>query len=409
MTNKLNFTITELDALPLPTKGQRATYHDAGGKKSVNGLQIRVTANGVKTFSVFKRVAGGKPERITIGKFPTISIDQARKKAMELVSQLAMGESAVAAKRENDAKALTLADAVVEYVEKQTRTDDQLPLKERTRADYLSMVKPSRLTAAGKRTKGGLLAVLANKPIHGLTASAIKAVNDENRAQRGERQAAYAMQVLRAVLNFYGVTMAHSPFDAKTPKVDRVVIPKTRASDEAPIEELLENLGTLWRAMNALPFTPAVDHLRFILLAGCRPSEPPRITVSDCALAAGRVTVRDTKTRTDHTLQLSTQALAIVQRQAAGKSDTDKLFPVTVAEVNKVAHELSATTGLAVSAKNLRKVFASVAELLVSAHTYRCLMNRGKKSSEDDKSYLRKTKDQLRSGWQSVADYIEQA
>lgn len=407
MTNKLNFTIPELDALPLPTKGQRATYHDAGGKKSVNGLQIRVTANGVKTFSVFKRVAGGKPERITIGKFPTISIDQARKKAMELVSQLAMGESAVAAKRENDAKALTLADAVVEYVVKQTRTDDQLPLKERTRADYLSMVKPSRLTAAGKPTKGGLLAALASKPIHSLTASAIKAVNDENKVQRGERQSAYAMQLLRAVLNFYGVTVARSPFDKATPKAERVVIPKTRSSDEAPIVELLENLDTLWRAIEALPPTPAADYLRFILLMGCRPSEPLRVQVSDCTLAAGRVVLRDTKTRTDHTLHLSAQALAIVQRQAAGKVGTDKLFPVTVAEVNKVAHELSAITGLAVSAKNLRKVFASVAELLVSAHTYRCIMNRGKRNSEDDKSYLRKTKDQLRAGWQAVADHIE--
>ncbi|MFJ1338852.1 hypothetical protein ACIKP7_12045 [Pseudomonas caricapapayae] len=49
---KLNFTKAALDNLPLPESGQRSTYHDT----QVNGLQIRVTANGVKTFYVFQRV-----------------------------------------------------------------------------------------------------------------------------------------------------------------------------------------------------------------------------------------------------------------------------------------------------------------------------------------------------------------
>lgn len=405
--SNLNFTKAALDALPLPAAGTRATHHDAGGRESVAGLQVRVTANGVKTFSVFKRAAGGKPERVTIGRYPDVSIDQARKKAKAVISQLAQGESPAAAKRESKVKSMTLAAAVARYVEEQTRESDGLPLKARTRSDYLNMVKPSRPTAAGKRTKGGTLAALASRPIHDLTASAIKAVNDENRAQRGERQSAYAMVVLKAVLNFYGVTIAHSPFDRATPKAERVVIPKSRPSDEAPVVALLENLGALWRALQAVPDTPAADYLRFILLTGCRPSEPRAITMVNVDLAASRVTLRDTKTRTDHIIYLSHQALAIVERQAKGKAGTDRLFPVTEAEVRALVLELSATTGLAVSAKNMRKVFASVAELLVSAHTYRCLMNRGKKNSEDDKSYLRKTVPQMRAGWQRVADFID--
>ena len=54
MTTTVNFTKAALDSLPLPPAGQRATYHDS----KQPGLQVRVTANGVKTFSVFARAAG---------------------------------------------------------------------------------------------------------------------------------------------------------------------------------------------------------------------------------------------------------------------------------------------------------------------------------------------------------------
>lgn len=65
MGNSLNFTKATLAALPLPKEGQRATYRDT----KAAGLQLRVTANGAKTFSVYRRVRGGLPERVTLGKF----------------------------------------------------------------------------------------------------------------------------------------------------------------------------------------------------------------------------------------------------------------------------------------------------------------------------------------------------
>ena len=50
MRKKINFTKATLLALPLPLAGQRETYHDL----KTNGLQIRITSSGVKTFSVFQ-------------------------------------------------------------------------------------------------------------------------------------------------------------------------------------------------------------------------------------------------------------------------------------------------------------------------------------------------------------------
>jgi len=65
--NTLNFTKSSLTALPFPTSG-RETYRDS----KTPGLQLRVTAAGIKSFSLFKRV-NGKPERFTLGKFPELT------------------------------------------------------------------------------------------------------------------------------------------------------------------------------------------------------------------------------------------------------------------------------------------------------------------------------------------------
>lgn len=50
--NELNFTKENIVALPLPEAGKRDEYYDT----KVQGLQIRITAAGVKTFYVYRWV-----------------------------------------------------------------------------------------------------------------------------------------------------------------------------------------------------------------------------------------------------------------------------------------------------------------------------------------------------------------
>lgn len=85
--NKINFTKAALDALPLPEAGNRATYHDF----KTNGLQLRVTSSGAKTFSLFRRVKNGSPERVTLGRYPDMTIEQARTEATRLNGLLVQG------------------------------------------------------------------------------------------------------------------------------------------------------------------------------------------------------------------------------------------------------------------------------------------------------------------------------
>lgn len=399
----MNFTKAKLDALPLPAEGKRVTFHDEGGPQSVNGLSIRVTSTGAKTFCVFRRVAGGKAERVTLGRYPALSIEQARKLAQVQIAKLAQGASPNEAKREARVASMTLAEALADYTSKKRRRDG-LPLKQRTINDYLAMVKPGRVKLDGTRTQDGFLFALATTPIRRITAADIRKLHAAN-LQHSERQSAYAMQVLRAVLNWHGIEVSHSPFGkvAGVAGKDRIVIPPPRASGKVITAE---QIGPLWRALAAAE-GPVADYLQFLLLTGCRPAEPLKVRVGDCDLAGGRVLLLDTKNRKDHTLHLSQQALAIVRKHAQGKAPTARLFDIPDARrsVRLIANE----SGIAFSQKMLRATFASIAESLVSAYTLKRMMNHANAGDVTGTHYVHKSEAELRAGWQVVADFIETA
>lgn len=74
-SNRLNFTKRVLDRLTLPREGV-AYFYDTDTK----GLAISVGKTGRKSFLLYRRIQG-RPERIKIGRYPDVSIEQARKLA----------------------------------------------------------------------------------------------------------------------------------------------------------------------------------------------------------------------------------------------------------------------------------------------------------------------------------------
>lgn len=121
------FTKSAIQDLPIPEGGGRVEYADS----IVTGLRIRITSNGSKSFCVVRK-RGGKFFRVTLGKFPDLTIDQAREQAA-----ITLGEVAVTrrnpndSRREDERRAVTLGDAFKEY--KKSRGDR---LKEKTAKQY---------------------------------------------------------------------------------------------------------------------------------------------------------------------------------------------------------------------------------------------------------------------------------
>lgn len=86
--NKFNFTIKQLQDVPLPKGEKRNFFYDM----LVPGLALSVTATGAKTFYVYKKIQG-KPEKIMLGRYPETTIEQARKKAHEILTAISGGEN----------------------------------------------------------------------------------------------------------------------------------------------------------------------------------------------------------------------------------------------------------------------------------------------------------------------------
>lgn len=86
--SRLRFTKAALTAIGAPADRSRAVYHDT----EVKGLVLIVTANGAKSFYVYRRVEG-QPTRVFIGRFPDLSVEQARKMAEENNGAIAAGRN----------------------------------------------------------------------------------------------------------------------------------------------------------------------------------------------------------------------------------------------------------------------------------------------------------------------------
>jgi integrase len=86
VAKRFNFTQKTLNAL---TTTKQVDYFYDGG---VRGLAIAVTSKGLKTFLLYRKIQG-RPERIPIGRYPDLSIEQARGKAQELNTAIAKGEN----------------------------------------------------------------------------------------------------------------------------------------------------------------------------------------------------------------------------------------------------------------------------------------------------------------------------
>jgi integrase len=105
--------------LPKPSRGASYTYDS-----SAPSLAIRVTAAGVRSFVVVKKI-NGKTQRITLGRFPGLRLDDARQGARRITGELAQGNDPVALLKAARARKVTLADlwpAYLAHLKQRNRT-----------------------------------------------------------------------------------------------------------------------------------------------------------------------------------------------------------------------------------------------------------------------------------------------
>lgn len=109
---KIRFTKAFLESLPPAPQGKRLEYQDDEGF-----LRLRITDTGTKSFLVVKRI-GMNATRVTIGRFPEWTIEQARVKALEITRDISvLGKNPNRDKQERREEA-TLETLFEDYLER---------------------------------------------------------------------------------------------------------------------------------------------------------------------------------------------------------------------------------------------------------------------------------------------------
>jgi integrase len=412
LENHLNFTKAALDTLPLPPEGKRATYHD----QKTPGLQLRVTPSGIKTFSVFRRIGGGQPERATLGRYPTISIEQARRKAAEINAILALGNSHKEQKQAKKASSITLNEVLEEFLASRKN------LSERTRYDYRRIVKTYLWDWADKPIASISKDMVEKRHTQIATGFQIPSDKAEGgwKKATSEAQANYSMRCLRALINFAAVKYEGKNGISIIQENPVKRLSQTRSWYRIDRRQTVIKTHELpaWFSAVLNLRSDAVngkadvvrDYLIFLLLTGLRRNEAAKLKRSDIDLKARSFTVVDTKNKQPHTLPFSDYLFDLVKRRL-NELEGEFVFPGTGAggylvEPKKQLKKVIEASGVSFTLHDLRRTFASIAENLdISAYALKRLLNH-KMRNDVTAGYIVSDVERLRAPMQKITDFI---
>ena len=120
----MNFTKTALTKFSLPSAGRTYIYDS-----KTPGLVLQVTEKGVRSFYVYRRI-NGRPQRHHLGRFPAMTVEQARNRTKFINGQIAEGNNPRQS-RDNGRHQSTLREMFEDWLEyhakpyKKTALEDQ--------------------------------------------------------------------------------------------------------------------------------------------------------------------------------------------------------------------------------------------------------------------------------------------
>ncbi len=297
MGKQFNFTKAALDALPLPDAGNRLVCHDT----KTTGLQIRVSSSGIKTFSLYRRIKGGSPERVTLGRYPEMSIEQARRKSAEINAAIEFGANPAEVKRAHKGE-LTFGDLFKQYLDrhakprKRTWEDDEQRYQQ-----YLEKPLGSKKLSSITRQSIALIHADITKAGHPVVAN----------------------RVLALISTIFGRTLEWGLVESNPAR-------GIRRNPEKSRDRFLQSneLPRFFAALAEEPNSTVRDYFLVSLLTGARRSNVLAMRWADINLDEGIWRIPETKNGTPHNVTLSPEALAILgSRRQAAKWDATYVFP----------------------------------------------------------------------------------
>jgi integrase len=304
-----------------------------------------VSAN--KSFVVQRDLPGGKTRRVTIGATNVLSLDAARERAKEILSDLYAGRDPKATTRDR----VTLRAALEAYLKGNSR------LRPTSVRDYRQSVE-RHLTGWLDRPLRDISATMVIER-HGAIAGSIKA---EGRYD-GRATADGTMRCLRSVWN---ATFEHDENPPANPT--RVLRRRWFGVDRRTRLVTADQLPQFYAAVRALPNPVAADYLLMLLFCGLRREEAAGLQWSDIDLAGRTLRLPAARVKGRKALELPLTDYVrdlLVRRRSLG--DAKYVFPANsksghLSEPKFPLGQIALATGIAVSCHDLRRTYITVAE-----------------------------------------------
>jgi integrase len=304
-----------LRALQCPSNRARVVYHlDGHGN---NGLKLFVESTGTKTWYFRARVQGSSPKDLPLGRWPDVTVVEARRRKATAVANIANGvdpwQQRAAARRRR--QGITLDEVFAEWaaeIGSEKRTIDQDRLR------YAMNIK------GGYRfTRGKLNGRIHKTGIGNLAVAEITRLDISNCLTDVRRRSASQAHASLILLNTVLKWARQMGFIDANPAEDQPFRLKRSVRDRYLSED---EIRVLWRALEADPHIMPTTRicLRLLLLTGARRedwAEAPKSELKDGCLvvAAARY-----KSKRIHRIPLC--AMAQVQVNAALRLDPKSLW-----------------------------------------------------------------------------------
>ncbi len=385
MANNFNFTQQRIEKLPTPEK-DRKDYYDT----EVSKLICRVSATGNKSFCVLKRMANGKLQRVTLGKFPDVSVSEARKMAQSALTGLAQGINPTEKKRTDKIKKMTLSELMAKYIEQKG-----LKLSSATANDYQ------------KKLNEGFPDWL-DKPVNTITREMVaarhknlpgKSVTKDNK-----------MRILRLLMR-YALALKiieESPTDILKKSELALWSKPTRKSRIIQADSLKD----WYEAVLQLTNPKAKTYLLLLLYTGLRANEALHLEWKNVDFKNDNLTVMDTKNHSNFTTYIPMQLKPYLRNLFGVTGGNLFVFPGDNADgVMAIPRwpleQITLKTGVEFSSHDLRRTFATIAEASLLPETIiKRLLNHTTDNCVTG-GYIRTEANTLKQAIDRIAGYIQ--
>ena len=252
----------------------------------MKGLILDTRSSGTKSFYVYKKI-DGRPERIFLGTFPDITIEQARQQARIKIGQIAAGRNPQEEARRIRSE-ITFGEVFEEYMTRHSR-----PFKKSWRYDQEEV--PRHLTPWYKRR------------ISSIKRTDVQRVHEKLRVEIGLYQANSILKRARSIFN----KAIEWGWEGTNPTMG-IKFYKERSRDRfvQPHE-----MPCLLRALEEETNETAKDYFWLLLLTGVRKTNLLQMQWEQINWAWREWRIPDTKNGEPVTIPLSERAITILQRR----------------------------------------------------------------------------------------------